>query len=53
MYTEASGHTELNKDQDEVATADPKGPEDMDLDSIFIPEVPEDNEVLGDRDREE
>ena len=30
MYTESSAYLELDKDQDTVATADPKGPEDLD-----------------------
>ena len=43
----ASAHTEVNNDQDTVATDYPEGPEDLDPDSSFLPEVPEDNEVLG------
>ena len=43
----ASAHTEVNKDQDTVKTTDPEGPEDLDPDSSFLPEVPEDHEVLG------
>ena len=47
MDTEASSHHELNKDQDSVSNADPKGPEDLDSDSSFLPEVPKYHEVIG------
>ena len=35
MDAEASDHPELKKDQDEIATDDPKWPEDLDSDSSF------------------
>ena len=47
MDTEVSTHTELNKDQDKVATDDTKEPKDLDLDPSFLTEVPEDHEVPG------
>ena len=47
MDAEASDHPGLNKYQDAVETADPKGPENLDSNSIFLPEVTEDNKVLG------
>ena len=47
MDAESSDHTELNKYHDSVANADLKGPEDLDSDSSFLPEVPEDHEVIG------
>ena len=40
MDTEASAYPELNKDQDTVATADTKGPEDLDSYSIFFLDYP-------------
>ena len=46
MDVEASDNPELNKYWYSVATADPKGPKDMDSDSSFLPKVPEDHEVL-------
>ena len=42
MDAESSAHPELNKFQDAVATADPKGTGDPDSNSSFIPEVIED-----------
>ena len=51
LYAEASAHPELNKDQDAVATSDPKGPEDMYAYSSCLPEVSEYHEVLGAEDR--
>ena len=53
MDPEASAHPELNKYQDSVATSDIIGPEDLDPDSSFLPEVPEDHEVLGAEARDE
>ena len=47
MDTEAIDHTELNKDQDKLTTADTKGPGDLDSYSIFLPGVPEDNGLIG------
>ena len=47
LYVETSSHTEVNKYQDTVATADPEGPEDLDSDSIFLTWVFEFHEVLG------
>ena len=47
MDSEASAHPELRKDQDAVATADPKGPGDLNSDSIYFPGVHEYHEVLG------
>ena len=35
----------MNKDQDIEATSDPEGPEYLDADASFIPEVTEYNEV--------
>ena len=40
MYVEEIDHLELNKDKDAIATANPKGLEDMGADSIFLPEEP-------------
>ena len=53
MDTEANAHSELNKDQDARETSDPNGPENMDLDSSFLLEVTEYNEVLGEEARNE
>ena len=53
MDTEASSNPEVNKDQDEVATADTEGTEDLDLYSSFLIEVTEDQEVIGVGDRYE
>ena len=47
MDVESSSRHELNKDQYVVSTYDPKGPEDLDADSILLPEVLEDHEVLS------
>ena len=47
MNAEANVHPGVNKYQDVVASADPEGPKDMDADSSFLPEVPEDHEVIG------
>ena len=53
MYAEEIDHPELNKNQDEVATADTKETEDLDSDSSFLPEVPEDHKVIGEGARDE
>ena len=42
-----SDNPEVNKHQDEVATADPEWTEDLDADSNFLPEVPEDHDVIS------
>ena len=47
MDAEASSHPGLNKYQDALSTADPKGSEYLDADSSFLPEVPEYHEVIG------
>ena len=53
MDAEASAHPELNKDQYEVETSYPKGPEYLDSDSSLIPEGTEHHEVIGAGDRDE
>ena len=49
----ANSHPEVNDNIDVVETADSGGREDPDKYSSFLPEVPEYNEVLGTRSRNE
>ena len=47
LDVEASDNPKVNKYQDAIANYDTAGPEDLDADSILLPEVLEDHEVLS------